>query len=314
MHVAGASPATVFQKGGKIVQRRKEMVGRLTCWLFVLPAMLVVLLLLLYPVMSSIFYSFTNKNLIKPAYNFIALDNYLKILSDKAFWQAFFNNIKWTVVSLIGQVTVGFTGALALNRIRKGSGIYRTLLIIPWAFPSIVLAFSWKWILNGVYGYLPSLLVKLGLCATPPEFLSGNLAFITLVLVNIWFGAPLMMVNILSALQTVPRDQYEAAQLDGSTAWQSFCYITIPHIRNVIGLLVVLRTIWVFNSFDIIYLITGGGPANKTMTVPIYAYNMGWGLKQLGRSSAVTVLLLIFLLLVCSLYFRLLNKWEKEGP
>lgn len=123
-----------------------------------------------------------------------------------------------------------------------------------------------------------------------------------------------MMVNILSALQTVPRDQYEAAQLDGSSPWQSFCYITVPHIRNVIGLLVVLRTIWVFNSFDIIYLITGGGPANKTMTVPIYAYNMGWGLKQLGRSSAVTVLLLIFLLLVCSLYFRLLNKWEKEGP
>ena len=296
------------------MQRKKRMIGRLTSWLFVLPAMLVVLLLLLYPVLSSIFYSFTNKNLIKPAYDFVGLENYRHILTDKAFWQAFFTNIKWTAVSLVGQVAVGFSGALALNRIRRGSGIYRTLLIIPWAFPSIVLAFSWKWILNGVYGYLPNLLVSLGLCASPPEFLSGNLAFVTQVLINIWFGAPLMMVNILSALQTVPRDQYEAAQLDGATSLQSFLYITIPHIRNVIGLLVVLRTIWVFNSFDIIYLITGGGPANKTMTVPIYAYNMGWGLKQLGQSSAVTVLLLIFLLVVCSLYFRLLNKWEKEGP
>ena len=296
------------------MQRKKRMIGRLTSWLFVLPAMLVVLLLLLYPVLSSIFYSFTNKNLIKPAYDFVGLENYRHILTDKAFWQAFFTNIKWTAVSLVGQVAVGFSGALALNRIRRGSGIYRTLLIIPWAFPSIVLAFSWKWILNGVYGYLPNLLVSLGLCASPPEFLSGNLAFVTLVLINIWFGAPLMMVNILSALQTVPRDQYEAAQLDGATSLQSFLYITIPHIRNVIGLLVVLRTIWVFNSFDIIYLITGGGPANKTRTVPIYAYNMGWGLKQLGQSSAVTVLLLIFLLVVCSLYFRLLNKWEKEGP
>ena len=296
------------------MQRKKRMIGRLTSRLFVLPAMLVVLLLLLYPVLSSIFYSFTNKNLIKPAYDFVGLENYRHILTDKAFWQAFFTNIKWTAVSLVGQVAVGFSGALALNRIRRGSGIYRTLLIIPWAFPSIVLAFSWKWILNGVYGYLPNLLVSLGLCASPPEFLSGNLAFVTLVLINIWFGAPLMMVNILSALQTVPRDQYEAAQLDGATSLQSFLYITIPHIRNVIGLLVVLRTIWVFNSFDIIYLITGGGPANKTMTVPIYAYNMGWGLKQLGQSSAVTVLLLIFLLVVCSLYFRLLNKWEKEGP
>ena len=296
------------------MQRKKRMIGRLTSWLFVLHAMLVVLLLLLYPVLSSIFYSCTNKNLIKPAYDFVGLENYRHILTDKAFWQAFFTNIKWTAVSLVGQVAVGFSGALALNRIRRGSGIYRTLLIIPWAFPSIVLAFSWKWILNGVYGYLPNLLVSLGLCASPPEFLSGNLAFVTLVLINIWFGAPLMMVNILSALQTVPRDQYEAAQLDGATSLQSFLYITIPHIRNVIGLLVVLRTIRVFNSFDIIYLITGGGPANKTMTVPIYAYNMGWGLKQLGQSSAVTVLLLIFLLVVCSLYFRLLNKWEKEGP
>ena len=214
---------------------------------------------------------------------------------------------------MVGQLAVGFSGALALNRIKRGSGIYRTLLIIPWAFPSIVLAFSWKWILNGVYGFLPNALVKLGICATAPEFLSGNLAFPTLVFVNIWFGAPLMMVNILSALQTVPRDQYEAAQIDGANGWQSFFYITIPHVRNVIGLLVVLRTIWVFNSFDIIYLITGGGPANKTMTVPIYAYNLGWGLKQLGRSSAVTVLLLIFLLIVCSMYFKLLNKWEKEG-
>ena len=133
-----------------------------------------------------------------------------------------------------------------------------------------------------------------------------------MVFINIWFGAPLIMVNVLSALQTVPKDQYEAATLDGSSAWQSFIYITVPHIRRVVGLLVVLRTIWVFNSFDMIYLITGGGPAGLTQTVPIYAYNTGWGLKMLGRSSAVTVLLLIFLLLVCSLYFRLLNKWEME--
>lgn len=121
------------------------------------------------------------------------------------------------------------------------------------------------------------------------------------------------MVNVLSALQTVPKDQYEAAQLDGASPWQSFVHITLPHIRVVVGLLVVLRTIWVFNNFDTIYLITGRRPANLTQTVPIYAYNVGWGLKQLGRSSAVTVLLLIFLLIVCMFYFKILDKWEKEG-
>ncbi len=295
------------------MSRRKNRLGRFSNWMFILPAMLVVVLLLLYPVLSSIFYSFTNKNLVKPDYDFVWFENYTAILTDKTFWRAFATNIKWTAASLAGQLLAGSTAALALNRIRHGRGLYRTLLIIPWAFPSIVLAFSWKWILNGVSGFLPNILIELGICETAPEFLTGNLAFATLVLINIWFGAPLIMVNILSALQTVPQDQYEAAQLDGASTWQSFLHITVPHIRTVVGLLVVLRTIWIFNSFDIIYLITGGGPANKTLTVPIYAYNLGWGLKQLGRSSAVTVLLLLFLLLVCALYFKLLNKWEKEG-
>ena len=264
------------------MKRRRTLSSKASSWLFILPALTVVILLLLYPVTSSIFYSLTNKNLIKPTYRFLGFDNYIKTLTDPDF------------------------------RIKKGSSIYRTILIIPWAIPSIVLAFSWKWILNGVYGFLPNLLIKLGLCSTAPEFLTGNLAFATLVFINIWFGSPLIMVNILSALQTVPKDQYEAAQIDGANTFQSFWHITVPHIRTVVGLLVVLRTIWIFNSFDIIYLITGGGPANKTLTVPIYAYNIGWGLKQLGRSSAVTVLLLLFLLIVCAQYFRLLNKWEEE--
>lgn len=294
--------------------RSKRYMAKIAGFCFILPALLVVGLLLLYPVVSSIFFSFTSKHLIKQGYEFIWFENYAKVLSDPEFWRAFWTSVKWTVASLIGQILVGFTAALALERIRRGKGFYRTMLIIPWAFPSIVIALSWKWILNGVSGFLPNFLVQIGLCSSPPEFLSsGGLVFPTLVFINIWFGAPLIMVNVLSALQTVPKDQYEAAQLDGASPWQSFIHITVPHIRVVVGLLVVLRTIWVFNNFDTIYLITGGGPANITTTVPIYAYNLGWGLKQLGRSSAVTVLLLIFLLCVCMLYFKLLDKWEKEG-
>lgn len=281
---------------------------------FLLPALLTVGLLLLYPVASSLFYSVTSKHLIKASYEFVWFENYIRILTDPEFWLAFLTSVKWTAASLAGQVLVGFTAALALNRIRRGKGIYRTVLIIPWAFPSIILALSWKWILNGVFGFLPNFLVEIGLCGAPPQFFtSGALVFPTLVFINVWYGAPLIMVNVLSALQTVPRDQYEAAQLDGASPWQSFVHITLPHIRVVVGLLMVLRTIWVFNNFDTIYLLTGGGPANLTQTVPIYAYNVGWGLKQLGRSSAVTVVLLVFLLIVCMLYFKLLDKWEKEG-
>ena len=296
------------------MKNRKNYRTFLSSFAFIFPAILVVGVLLLYPVVTSVFYSFTSKHLIKASYKWVWLDNYKKILSDPEFLSAFLTSIKWTVCSLLGQILVGFTAALALERIKRGKGVYRTLLIIPWAFPSIVIALSWKWILNGVYGFVPNLLVKLGICETIPQFFSSaGMVFGTLVFINIWFGAPLIMVNVLSALQTVPKDQYEAAQIDGASPWQSFIHITLPHIRVVVGLLVVLRTIWVFNNFDTIYLIPGGGPANLTMTVPIYAYNVGWGLKQLGVSSAVTVLLLIFLLLICRVYFHILDKWEREG-
>ena len=284
-----------------------------TKWLFVLPAVIVVAALFIYPIFSSLFYSMTTKNLIRPRYNFVGLKNYMDILSDPKFWAAFLNSLKWTVFSLLGQILVGFTAALALNRVNLFKGMYKTLLIIPWAFPSIVIAFSWTWILNGVYGILPNLLVKWNICESAPQFLTEkNMAFIVLVLINIWFGAPMIMVNVLSALQTVPQDQYEAAKIDGASTFQSFKHITLPHIKLVMGLLVVLRTVWIFNNFDLIYLITGGGPAGSTQTVPLYAYEMGWGTKLLGKSSAVTVLLFIFLMSVCIIYFTIMNCWERE--
>ena len=285
-----------------------------TRWIFVLPALLVVSVLFIYPFLSSIFYSFTNKNLIMPHYTFVGLANYKAVLADQKFWMSFWHSLIWTAFSLIGQVLVGFVLALALNRVERFKWLYKILLIVPWAFPTIVIAFSWQWILNGVYGYLPNMLVQLGFMEIAPNFLSDrDWAFVCLVFINIWFGAPLIMVNILSALQTVPADQYEAAKIDGANMWQVFRYITLPHIKVVVGLLVVLRTVWVFNNFDIIYLITGGGPADTTMTLPIFAYDMGWGSKLLGRSSAVTVLLFIFLLSVCFIYFKIINRWEKEG-
>ena len=282
-------------------------------WVFVLPALIIVGVLLIYPIFSSLYYSMTTKHLIRPSYDFVGLANYQAVLSDPNFFKAFLTSIVWTICSLVGQLIIGFTSALAINRVKVGKSVYRTLMIIPWAFPSIVIALSWKWILNGVSGFLPNILVQLGICSELPQFLSDNsLVFLTLIFINVWFGAPMIMVNVLSALQTIPQDQYEAAQIDGASKLQQFWHITVPHIKIVVGLLVVLRTIWVFNNFDMIYLLTGGGPANATTTVQIYAYNMGWGTKMLGKSSAVTMLLLAFLLLVCIVYFAIIGKWEKE--
>ena len=115
-----------------------------------------------------------------------------------------------------------------------------------------------------------------------------------------------------AALQTIPQDQYEAAQIDGASSWQSFRYVTAPHIRTVVGLLVVLRTVWVFNNFDIIYMITGGGPAGASTTMPIFIYDTGWTGRLVGKASAASILLLLFLVILCVLYFTVINRWEKE--
>ncbi|MFC2796675.1 MAG: carbohydrate ABC transporter permease, partial [Streptococcus sp.] len=156
----------------------------LTRWVFVLPAIIIVGLLFVYPFFSSIYFSFTNKHLIMPRYKFVGLANYKAGLSDPNFYNAFFNSLKWTVFSLVGQVLVGFVLALALHRVRRFKKLYRTLLIVPWAFPTIVIAFSWQWILNGVYGYLPNLIVKLGLMNHVPGFLTESTwAFICLVFI-----------------------------------------------------------------------------------------------------------------------------------
>ena len=280
---------------------------------FVLPAMLIVFLLLVYPIISSVYFSFTSKNLIRPYHKWIWFDNFKFVLTNPEFYHAFLTSIKWTILSITGQLLVGFIAALSLNRIPKFSGFYRTLLIIPWAFPAIVIAFSWKWILNDVYGFIPNLLTQLHITKENINFLADpKTAFWIVLFINIWFGAPLFMVNILAALKTIPREQYEAAIVDGASSFQVFRYITIRHIRGVIGLLVVLRTIWVFNNFDLLYLLTGGGPSDLPTTLPIYAYKTGWNLKRLGTASAVTILLLLFLMAVCFGYFKLLNRWERE--
>lgn len=291
----------------------RKFVNRHMCAVFIAPAFLVTILLLAYPICISIFYSFTNKNLLGKTVRFVGFRNYQAVLSNPEFYQALWNTIVYTVISLSLQLILGFVVALALNRIERLKGIFRTLILIPWAFPMIIVTFTWSYLLNDLYGIVNAKLIQWGLIAQPIQFLADpRLAMATVSFINVWFGVPLFAVNILASLQTISRDLYEAAQIDGANAFQQFRFITLPFVRVVAGLLIILRTIWIFNSFDLIFLLTGGGPGTATVTVPIFAYRMGWTLYSLGRSSAVTILLLLFLLTACLLYFRILDRWEKE--
>ncbi|MFP7697223.1 carbohydrate ABC transporter permease [Trueperella sp. LYQ143] len=301
-----------------VAAKRRKTGGRIRQinWVgvaFVAPSVIIVVALLFYPLVSSAFYSMTTKHLIKPSYDFVGFDNFAKLIKDPAYWHAFFNSIKWTLASVLGQLGLGFALAMALNKVRRGSALFRTLLIIPWAFPAVIIAFTWKWLLNDVYGFVPNLLQDMSITDQVVALLADPGTVLWVVLgINIWFGTPLFMVNILSALKTVPADQLEAAHVDGANALQRFRHVTLHHIRSVIGLLVILRTIWVFNNFDLLFLITGGGPGDMTTTLPIFAYRTGWGLKQLGMASAVTILLLVFLSLIALVLFRFISRWERE--
>ncbi len=291
----------------------RKFVNRHMCAVFIAPAFLVTILLLAYPIGISVFYSFTNKNLLGKAVKFVGLHNYQEVLRNPEFYQALWNTIVYTVISLSLQLILGFVVALALNRIQRFKGVFRILILIPWAFPMIIVAFTWAYLLNDLYGIINAKLIQWGLTAQPIQFLADpKLAMITVSLINVWFGVPMFAVNILASLQTISKDLYEAAQIDGANAFQQFRFITLPFVRVVAGLLIILRTIWIFNSFDLIFLLTGGGPGTATVTIPIFAYRMGWTLYSLGRSSAVTILLLLFLAAACLSYFKILNRWEKE--
>ena len=275
---------------------------------FVLPSMVAVVGLLIYPVVSSVYYSLTDQSLLRRDHELVWLDNFQTLITNADFWSAFVTSIRWTAGSIVGQLLLGLLLALCLDKVRRFSGLYRVLLIVPWAFPPIVIGFGWQWILDDVYGFLPNLLTSMGITSENVSPLaSPDTVFWTVLAINIWFGAPLFMVNILAALKTIPKEQYEAALMDGANGWQQFSFITLRHIRKVI-----LRIIWVFNNFELLFLLTGGGPGDMTTTLPIFAYRTGWGLHQLGMASAITVLLLVFLLLMARIAFAALNYWERE--
>ena len=281
--------------------------------IFIAPAMVVTIVLLAWPICMSIYYSFTNKSLLGKPVEFVGLSNYVSVLQNSEFYISLWNTVVYTVLSLSLQLLFGFIVALALNRITRFKGLFRTLCLSPWAFPMIIVSFTWSYLLNDIYGIVNGKLLAWGIVSQPIQFLADpKLAMITVSLINVWFGVPLFAINILASLQTIPKELYEAAEMDGATVWQRFRFITLPFVRVVVGLLIILRTIWIFNSFDLIFLLTGGGPGVSTQTMPIFAYRMGWTLYSLGRSSAVTILLLIILAVACTIYFKVLDHWESE--
>jgi multiple sugar transport system permease protein len=296
---------------GRRVRRLSAWADRRLFILFIAPGFVCLSAVIFYPAIYNLVASFTDASLVYPSTSFVGIDNYSDTVADPAFWRAALMTLLWTSLSVAGQLMVGLLGALALEHVTAGRAALRLALVVPWAFPSIVLAFDWRFMLDPLYGVANHLLMLLGLIDAPAAWLSQRAtALPVLVLMNVWFGFPFMMVSLIAGLAAIPREQYEAATVDGANFWQEFRFITLPGLARIMATLVILRTIWVFNNFEFVFLTTGGGPVDATTTLPIYAFNIGWIGYDLGRMAAVAVLMMTLLSLILAIYFRVLRTAE----
>ena len=270
------------------------------------PTLLVLMVMTAYPLLFTLFYSFTDYNLLRnlrtPA-KFIALENYMDLLKNAYFQQSVLNTVKFTILVVIFEMLVGFAMALLVNSLRRGQKLMRTMLLLPYLLPTVTVALSWRMMLSPNYGIVNQFLTSLNL-PVYNWFSDIKTAFGMLVLIDVWQSAPFVFLLLYAALQAVPQTQYEAARIDGAGRIQTLFYVTIPNIKNSLALCALLRTIDSFRLFDKVNLLTGGGPANSTATITQYLYNYGIKSLDFGFGSAGAIVMTIMVLILSSVYIK----------
>ncbi|WP_443045421.1 carbohydrate ABC transporter permease [Streptomyces sp. MOE7] len=286
----------------------------------VAPVVLVIGVIIGYPLVRGVFLSLTDANEanvernigvnhLPATYKFTGLDNYKAVLTDGVFW----DRLGWTVVWTVGCVgltfLIGLTLANMLNRTLRGRTFYRLALILPWAIPAFISVFTWRMLYNEKNGILNKLLAGGGIEAVP-WLNDPTWAKLSVIAVNVWLGVPFMLVALLGGLTSIPGELYEAAEMDGAGPWQRFRNITMPGLRAVSSTVILLSTIWTFNMFPVIFLLTRGGPGDATEILVTYAYRLSFvdSPRNFSESAAWGVLILVLLSVVAVVYRRALRK------
>ncbi len=289
-------------------------------WTMVAPVVLVIAVIIGYPLVRGLYLSLTDAteanvardigmNHIPATYTFVGLDNYTAVLSDGVFWSRLGWTVVWTVACVGITFALGLTLANLLNRKMKGRTFYRLALILPWAIPAFISVFTWRLLYNEKHGLLNKLLQGGGIDAIP-WLNDPTWAKLSVIVVNVWLGVPFMLVALLGGLQSIPGELYEAAEMDGANAWQRFRNITVPSLRSVSSTVILLSTIWTFNMFPVIFLLTRGGPGDATEILVTYAYRLSFvdSPRNFSSSAAWGVLILLMLSAVAVVYRRALRK------
>ncbi len=271
--------------------------ARLGLW-FVLPAALVIACVVVYPFVYNLVLSFSNMSLLHiKDWELVGLKQYQKALTEPVMLQVFGKTMVWTVVNVFFHVTIGIALALMLHEKVPGKALFRTLLILPWAVPPVVTALTWRSLFNYQYGAVNLIWSKV-FAQDPVQWLNDPVGtFAACIVTNVWLGFPFMMTVALGGLQSIPEELYEAARMDGASAWQRFWHVTLPSLRPVMIPAIILGFVWTFNKVDIVWLVSNGGqPADSTHILVSYVYRAAFNLYRYGYAAAASVL--IFLLLV----------------
>lgn len=292
----------------RFYQRIDRHLGKI----LVAPSILGLSFVVLYPLIMNITMGFQNIKLTQPdADGWVGFSNYGSLFADPIFRKAIVNTLVWTVLGVVLQLLVAIPLALLLNVEFKGRGFYRGALLIPWVMPSVVAAFTWVWMYDGSFGIINHLLLKLHLISDPVIWLgSTNTALYSVLAEQVWKGFPFPMIMILAALQAIPKDLYEAASVDGASIMQRVYRITLPQILPALALCTVFITIWTFNSFENIWLMTEGGPLNASETLTTYVYRVAFQSFDLGMASSSALVMFAILSIVIFFYARYVSKQE----
>lgn len=261
----------------------------------------IILLVLVYPFVNAVRISFMNF----ASGEFVGLTHYRWLFSHDVFWTTVGNSLVWTVANLVLQGVVGIAIALLLHQQFFGRDAIRTVVLVPFVIPSAVTAIMWRWMLNMSYGPLNHWLTELHLLAQPVNPLTNpGLALAMIILINTWRWAPLVALVVFAVLQTIPNEEYEAARVEGAGFVSGFYHVTVPHLSNSLTVLGLLGFLLTFNIFDIIWLLTEGGPLNRTTTLPVLIYETAFNVQNIGRATAVSVILFSLLVVFVVLYFQ----------
>ncbi|MTI61760.1 MAG: sugar ABC transporter permease [Firmicutes bacterium] len=278
----------------------------------ILPALLLLGFLIIYPLINAIKLSFNSQMIYEATGRFIGLKNYINTLKDNSFFHSLSISFIWTTATVVIQIILGIIASVLLNESFKGRTLARALIILPFFMPTISVTHMMRWLFNSTYGLVNGMLLSMNLIDKPINWLgSSKLALITLIFIGVWRFFPFVVINVLARLQTIPPQLYEAARVDGANLFHELWYITLPAIKGVVMAVFLLRWIFMFKKFDIVYLLTGGGPGASTEVLPILAYRYAFEGMQLGKGSTISILIFIITLIFILTYLKVTaNKGE----